>query len=207
MQIEHLRELLLHPQVRIQAGQRILKNHADLIPSHITQSGGGRAHELTVAQANTTRHAPSGLLVQAEDRETGDALAAAGFTDQADHFTGANVEAHVIDGAHRAFARHEGDGQIANAQELRRAVRFRLLSHVLPLGSSASRRPSPRKFKLISVTPRNRLGQSKIHQYERMGLITAIPSETSCPQDKATPNPRNDKNDSKMITDGTIRVA
>src|SRR6188768_2881240 len=115
----------------------------------------------------SSRSAKRMLPVQAEDRETGHALAAAGFTDQTHDLTGANVEAHAVDRAHRAIARAEGDRQIANTKQLF----HRVCAHGLPLGSSASRRPSPRKFKLTSVVPRNALGQSKIHQYERIGLI------------------------------------
>ncbi len=102
---------------------------------------------------------PAGCSVQTEDRQAGDALAAAGFTNQAHDFTWLNVEAQIVDRAHGAFARGESHRQVANTQQ-----RFCVVRHVLPLGSSASRKPSPRKLRLISVTPKNELGQSKIHQ-------------------------------------------
>ena len=61
----------------------------------------------------------AGLLgQQAHDRQRGDALAAAGLADQADHLAGVDREGHPVDGVHGALtAPGEGDGEIVDLEQ------------------------------------------------------------------------------------------
>ena len=54
---------------------------------------------------------------QPHDGERGYALAAAGFTDQAQRLAGEQVEADAVDGIDRVVLGAEPDDQVANAEE------------------------------------------------------------------------------------------
>src|SRR5690606_2280985 len=178
--------------------QRILEDHRDPIAAQALELALGEPDDLPPLEADAAAgDAPGRALEQAHRGEARHALARAGLADEPDDLPPVDGKAHAVDGAHRAVATAELDAQVFDLEQRRHA-------HSRAFGSSASRRPSPKKFKLSSVRPRKRLGQKSSHQYECTGFTTAMPSETSCPHESATPRPRNERNDSRMITDGTM---
>src|SRR6185295_12558679 len=73
-------------------------------------------------------------------------------------------------------------------------------------GSSASRRPSPRKLKQKSVSESARPGKMTSHGNK---ASTRAPSDTSVPHEASggwTPSPRNERNASCRMIAGTVSV-
>ena len=94
--------------------------------------------------------------MQPQDRQRGDAFAAAGLADNTKRLALAEIEADVVDGGDPAGIAAELDREI---------VDFEQVAHVSTLrrGSSTSRRPSPSRFipsvaRLIAIP-----GNSMIH--------------------------------------------
>ena len=86
---------------------------------------------------------------QAHHRQHGDALAGAGFADDADDGTGVEGEVEAIDGAEHAARGGELDDQVADFEQRHQRFSF---------GSSASRRPSPNRLKASTVSRMARPG-------------------------------------------------
>src|SRR4029453_13097622 len=93
-------------------------------------------------------HDPAGLRNQPENRQRGHALAAAGLADDRQRLAGAHLEGDIVHRPPDPIVREKMSLQPLDAKE-------RIAGHDgVPLtrrGSSASRRPSPRKLKAITV--------------------------------------------------------
>src|SRR5260370_1417751 len=94
--------------------------------------------------------------MQAQNRQRGNALAAAGFADNAQRFALAKVEADIVDRGDPAGIAAELDREIVDFEQMAHVSTFRR-------GSSTSRRPSPSRFmpsvaRLIAIP-----GNSMIH--------------------------------------------
>src|SRR5690606_1728518 len=100
---------------------------------------------------------PSGLLDQAQHRVAGHRLAAAGFAHDSERLPPIELEAHSVDGAYDAAAHVEGRAEIADFEECHRRQSLALF------GSSASRRPSPRKFRENRVSAKKNAGKISSH--------------------------------------------
>src|SRR3989441_2005475 len=128
---------------------------------------------------------------------------------------------HLDDLGHTASSRVDdvpyqkfGGAYISSAEIAARVVRLRdwlapgglrlYATSRLSCGSSASRRPSPRKLKHRSVIESANPGKITSHGNS---ASSRAPSETSVPHDAAggwTPRPRNERNASCRITAGTV---
>src|SRR5204863_5812259 len=136
---------------------------------------------------------------QAQDRQCGHTLAAARLADDAERLTRMKVEAHTVDGLDHAVVGKELGFEVLDLQD-RGCHRF-------CLGSSASRRPSPRKLNAISVKDSAMAGTRTM-----WGAIRRAwkPSAAIAPQDGVggwTPRPRKLKKASKRMGWGTPKVA
>src|SRR5262249_23604887 len=122
------------------------------------------------------------LVEQADERGGGDALARAGFADDAQRLAGRNREAYAIDGAQRAGIGEELRPEVAPLQHRRgrrAGGRGRWLVHRLPYrlrdrGSSQSRMPSPRKLNPSTTERMARPGNVATHHCS----ISSRPSDT-----------------------------
>ena len=102
-----LDQLIADPVQRIEAGERILKNHADPLspdPAHFLrrQIVDPQAREIDRAATDA-----AGRIDQADHREPRDGFSGAGFADHAEHFAPGDVERDPVDRAQRGAAGDE----------------------------------------------------------------------------------------------------
>ena len=88
----------------IEAGERILKNHADAFApdaAHLfrRQIVDPHARQVDFAAGNA-----AGRIDQPDHRKSRDGFAGAGFADHAEHFALGDVEGYAVDGAQRTAA-------------------------------------------------------------------------------------------------------
>ena len=114
---QHLGDLEADREGRVQAGHRLLEDHADAVAADVAH---GRAE---LEQVAPLEHDAAGVdparrrRVQAHDRHRRDALAAARLADQADGLAGVQRERDVLDDPHRAGVGQERDGQGIDLEE------------------------------------------------------------------------------------------
>ena len=102
----------------VQAGDRVLEDHRDVVAADVAHLALGHRHEVAPekldgpADGRVVHHAR-----EAEDGVRGDALAAARLTDEADELAGCDREAHLVDGVHDALVRREVDGEVGQAEK------------------------------------------------------------------------------------------
>ena len=102
---------------RVQAGDRVLEDHRDVLATDVAHLALG--HRDKVAAEELDGAADGGVAHHArepEDGVRGDTLAAAGLTDEAHELAGGDREAHLVHGVHDALVRREVDGEIGQAQ-------------------------------------------------------------------------------------------
>ncbi len=97
-----LDQLIANPVQRIEAGERILKNHSDPFspdPAHLVrrQIVDPHARQINLATGDAARR-----IDQADHGKTSDGFSGAGFTDHAQHFSLGDVKGNSVDGAERA---------------------------------------------------------------------------------------------------------
>ena len=97
---------------RVQAARRVLEDHGDLPAAHPVQNRHRRTEQLLPVQHDAAGHLRLAGQ-QAERREPGDRLAAAGFADEADSLTRAHRQVHAPQ--HRDAV--ESDAQPGHADE------------------------------------------------------------------------------------------
>ncbi len=87
---DHLRDLPPDPVQRVQAGQRVLKDHRDLGPADPAQGRGLQGQQIRPVEHGT----PGDLAArsQPEQRLGQDGLTAAGLADDADRLPGIDAE-------------------------------------------------------------------------------------------------------------------
>ncbi len=155
---QRLANLVADAHDRIERGHRILEDEADIAAAHLAQVGIG--HLLQVAPVEIRRTLRHLDLVrqkphQAEHRQ---ALAAAGFADDAKRLALVDIEVDAIDDDGGAAARIDLDGEILHVQQAFVAC---CVHHLLPRGLSASLRPSPRKLKATEARPSTAAGAAR----------------------------------------------
>jgi hypothetical protein len=97
---------------------------------------------------------PARRIEKADHGESGQGLARARLTDDAQNLASRDVERHAVERDERPLSRREFDSEIANRKQ--RASHF-------SLGLSASRNPSPSKFTASTKAASVRLGNVTIH--------------------------------------------
>ena len=96
---------------------------------------------------------------QAHDGEAGDALARAGLAHQRQRLARPDREGNIVDGRHLATVGPEGDGEVCGHRE-RMGIHVQTHHATSSRASSASRRPSPMKLKLVTASVITRPGRS-----------------------------------------------
>src|SRR5437867_8816165 len=99
-----LGNLLADREYRVQRGHRLLEDHRDLFAADLAHLGRGQLEEaLAPVVDRALDDAAGGLRDQAHDRERRDALAGAGFADDAERLALVDVEIDPINGADDAL--------------------------------------------------------------------------------------------------------
>ena len=97
--LEHIVELALDGQHRIQRIHRALEHHGDLAPAEAAQGRVVEGEHVAPVEQDLAAVADEGRrAVQAADGEGDGALAATGFAGEAEELARADVEAHILDG-------------------------------------------------------------------------------------------------------------
>jgi len=114
--LDGLNDLVTDPVQRVQAGERILKDHSDALapdPAHFfrRQIVDPRPRQVDLAAGNA-----AGRIDQADDREAGDGFSGAGLADHAQNFPLGDVEGNPVDGAQPATAGDELHPEIAHGE-------------------------------------------------------------------------------------------
>ncbi len=139
VRLQGLGEVLADPHQRVQPGQRLLEDHAQVAPAHGVlllrlelEHVDAAEPELPVARA---------ALGQQPDQAAAErGLAAAGLADQSEDLALPDVEAHAVDRAHRAALGAVPDAQVARLQ------------HRLPRDPRPAR-PAPRRCRSSGGLP------------------------------------------------------
>ena len=98
---------------RIEAGQRVLEDHADAFSPNASQLFRRERVDPQTRQRNFTAGNTARPIDQADDRQTGNGFAGAGFADHAQHFTARDLKGNAVDRAQHAAAGGKFHLQIA----------------------------------------------------------------------------------------------
>ena len=109
-----LDELSRNAQDRVQRRHGVLEHHGDLATAHRANSFIVQVREVAALEQDRAADDPRRLVEQAHDRLGTDALAGAGFADDAQRLAGMHVEADAVDRADGTGIRQEPGAQIAH---------------------------------------------------------------------------------------------
>ena len=104
-------------QHRVQRGHRVLEDHGDVAAAHLADRVLVQVRQVAAAEGDRAADDAGRLVEQAHDRLGADALARAGFADDAERLARVKVEADAVDGAHRAGIGQEPGAQVAHLQQ------------------------------------------------------------------------------------------
>ena len=104
VQPQRLADLAADGQHRVQAGHRLLEDHADVVAADARASPARRASAGRGRRSGSRRRSAGRLRDQAQDRHRGDRLAAAALADDRQRLAGVDMERQPVDRAHDAVA-------------------------------------------------------------------------------------------------------
>src|SRR5262249_17245548 len=108
-------DLPADPVKRMQARQRVLKDHCDATPAKCAQLGFGHAQKITTIEECPPRHTRT--TSQPCDRLRCDALSGSGFSHNAKRLSAVYGERHVPSRLHDAVRSAKGNGQIPDIEQ------------------------------------------------------------------------------------------
>ena len=114
---QRLRDLLSHPDDRIERGHGFLKDHADVAPPHAFHRGFGQFGEIAAFKEDAPGGEAPRFGDEAEQGQRRHALAAAGFPHKAERAPRMQRERHVAHHVERAFAGVEPHGDAFRLQQ------------------------------------------------------------------------------------------
>ncbi len=152
--LQGLGQLLADLFGRVQAGHRVLENHAHQLAADALHLLFARGDNVPAAQVDFAVFDAGGRHgVQLHHRLGGHALAAAAFADDGQRLARVHVQAHAAHGVHLARVGVERHLQVLNVQ-----YPFHPDDYLLSLGSKASRIWSPSRLKASMVMLMNTAG-------------------------------------------------
>jgi hypothetical protein len=104
---QDLRQLLADAEDGIERGGRVLEDHRHPPPADLRQPLVGLLQQVFALEQHAAGHDARRRRCQAQQRQAGDGLATAGFTDDAQRLPGGFLEIDAIDRPHHAVARVE----------------------------------------------------------------------------------------------------
>ena len=107
-------QLVADPVQRIEAGERVLKNHADPLSPDAAHFFRGQIVDPQARQIDLAAADAAGRIDQADHGEASDGFPGAGFADHAAHFALGDVERNAVDGAERVVAGDEFHPEITH---------------------------------------------------------------------------------------------
>ncbi|CDN42283.1 hypothetical protein BN871_BC_00130 [Paenibacillus sp. P22] len=116
---QRLDDLLADLEHRIQRRHRLLKDHGNVVAAHGPQLVRLHGKQIAAVELDGASDDFAGRAFhQPHDRHRRNAFAAAGFPDDAHRFAGPHMQAHSVDGPHRAGFRAEMRFQLLNMQQV-----------------------------------------------------------------------------------------
>src|SRR5262249_2386422 len=119
VRLQYLLDLDADPQHRVEAVERVLENDADAAAAHGAQLALAEPQQVATLEQSRAAGDAGGRAEQAEQGGRADALARAGFADEAEGFALRQGEGDAVDGADGRAAAGEGDGEVAHLQQRR----------------------------------------------------------------------------------------
>ena len=142
---QHFADLPLDRVQRVERGERLLKDHGDLVAADLAHRLLVRADEVLSFEKDFTRGV-EGLRIgeKLHDGKRGNGLAGTGLADKRHGLAGHDVEGDLVDGDRLLPVHAEADGEVLHGDE-GSAHRSTFL------GSKASRTASPMKMRRLSM--------------------------------------------------------
>ena len=151
---DRLDDLVADPVERIEAGQRILEDHADPFAADAADFFRRQMIDPHSRQIDLAAGDAAGRIDQPDDGKAGDRFAGAGLADHAEHFALGDVEGDAVDRAQRAAAGEEFHLEVTHGEDGYGHRSF---------GLSASRSQSPSRL-MERISPASAMpGKATIH--------------------------------------------
>ncbi len=120
MGADRLDDLVADAQQRIERGQRVLEDRADLAPADRAHARRRQIVDALPGEPDLAAGDAAGRLEQADHGRSGQRLAGAGLADDAQNLAGADRQRHAVDRLEPAVARVERDFEVAHLEHGRR---------------------------------------------------------------------------------------
>ena len=118
VQGQGLADLAADVQDRVQRSHRLLEDHRDVVAAHVAHLGFAEREQVAPGESDRTRYdAARRRWHEAQHRERGDTLAAAGLADDRQGLAGHDMERHAVDGADDAVTGEEPGLQIGDFEQ------------------------------------------------------------------------------------------
>src|SRR3954454_14733073 len=205
---EHLRDLVAHLDHGVQGRERVLEDHRDLLALDRADLVGRKLQQILALEqhlAGDLRLIPGD---QPHDGQERHALAGARLSHHAERLSAGDGERDAVDGLHQTVLGREAHVQVVDLEEL---LGHRDLSPAYAFapcccGSSASRRPSPRKFTHSTTTRMARPGNHTSHGATSIWLCAESSRFPHVGVGGWIPKPRKESTDSVRIAAATDSV-
>jgi len=115
--LEDFRHLRSHLEDRVKAGLRLLEDHGNAVAPDFHHLRLGKLEQVLPLKENFTFHNFTGATHQPQDRDGGDAFAAAGFAHQPQHFARHDVQIQSVHSLHHAVLGEEVRLEITNIEQ------------------------------------------------------------------------------------------
>ena len=113
---DRLDELIADPVERVEAGQRVLKDHADPLAPDVAHFFRRQMVDPLAGELDLAAGDAAGRIEQADDGQARERFAGAGLADHAEHFARGDVEGNAVDRTQRAAAGEELHLEIAHGE-------------------------------------------------------------------------------------------
>src|SRR4051794_4790774 len=121
MQAQRLAQLAPDRQHRIEAGHRLLEDHADVVAADVAHRALGQRQEIAALKPDRAGDLAGRLGDEAQDRVRGDGLAAAALADDRQRLALLDLEGDAVDGAVDAVRGPEMGLQILDVEQRHRS--------------------------------------------------------------------------------------
>src|SRR5882672_11388441 len=155
MQAKGFSDLAADRQDWIETGHRLLEDHADVFAAYGAHLDFGESEEVAVLEQNSTGDLAGWFLDQSQDRHRRHRFAATTFAHDRYRLAVIDVKGKSVDRPNDAVQGPKMCLQAVDRQECH-GPQVRLAKR----GSSASRKPSPRRFTASTVTERKAAGKN-----------------------------------------------
>ena len=117
MRLQRLADLEADGEAGIEAGDRLLEDHRDVLADHLPAAARREREQVLAGEGQAVGGHRRGLRQEAHDGQHRHRLAGAGFADDRHHVAGIDVEVDAVHRLERPRGGGEGDGEVADFEE------------------------------------------------------------------------------------------